>query len=164
MKRESNLVAHARRELEILGLTPTPKPSALDRVLYRLRLKRRPPFDYNGAIARSVLDLVEMFAEQGHSGFSGSMTLSMVKKLMNFEPASPLTGEDSEWNALDYDEGCYQNNRCGRVFKDADGRAYDIDGRVFEDKDGGRYTGPGSRVYITFPYTPTTEYVKDYAE
>jgi len=46
-----------------------------------------------------------------------------------------------------------------QVFKDADGRAYDIDGRVFREPNGCCYTSSDSRVYITFPYRPKTEYV-----
>lgn len=157
-KQESNLVAFAREELRIAGMVPTPPPSMLDRFLVWSKLKQKPEFDYDGAIAASVLDLVALFAEQGHSGFSGSCTLSAAKKLMNFEPLSPLTGEASEWNQIGGD--AWQNRRCGRVFKDADGRSYDIDGRVFADADGHHYTCRESRVYVDFPYTPTTEYVE----
>ena len=158
MKNESNLVAHARRELAALGMTPTPPLSWLDRQLIRLRLKRRPEFDYNGAIAAGALELVEVFASQGHSGFSADYMRATVHKLFDFEPLGPLTGEDSEWN--DLGGGRYQNNRCSRVFKDEDGKAYDIDGKVFDDGGPGLFTNQDSRVYVTFPYTPTTEIVK----
>jgi len=92
--------------------------------------------------------------------------------LAMFEPIVPLTGEDWEWTLLDYGvDPKWQNKRCGRVFKDADGRAYDIDGIVFyewfEDENHERhkshFTGKESRVYVTFPYTPTTEY-KEWVE
>lgn len=38
---------------------------------------------------------------------------------------------------------------------------YDTEGRVFCDPDGICYTNRDSRVDITFPYTPKTEYVKN---
>lgn len=68
---------------------------------------------------------------------------------MAFGPLSPLTGEDSEWNEIG--EGRFQNRRSSRVFKDEDGRAYDIEGRVFRDG-AGCYTSRDSRVYVEFPY------------
>lgn len=111
------------------------------------------------AIGENILDVVAMFGLEGHSGSSAPYTIRYIEKALRFEPLSPLTGADSEWGEpFDYGGG-RQNKRCGNVFKDADGRAYDIDGRVFRDPSGCCYTSKDSRVYITFPYTPTTEYV-----
>jgi len=45
------------------------------------------------------------------------------------------------------------------VFKDETGEAYDINGKVFREPSGSCYTSFESRVPVTFPYTPTTEYV-----
>jgi len=73
-----------------------------------------------------------------------------------FKPWSPLTGEDNEWNEIG--DGLEQNRRCSHVFRQ-DGEAYDINGKVFTDADGGSYTSIDSRVPVTFPYTPETEYV-----
>lgn len=156
MTKESNLVAHARRELELAGLTPTPPLSALDKVLIALKLKKRPAFDYNGAIGAACLDLVRLFADQGHSGFSANATVRTAEKLMRFEPLTPLTGEDGEWNGLG--DGWQQNRRCSHVFKE-NGEAYDSRGKVFRHPDGVSYTCHESRVPVTFPYTPTVEYV-----
>lgn len=102
-------------------------------------------------------ELVLVFSSQGHSGFSGAYALAALEKLLRFEPLGPLTGADSEW--VEVGEGTWQNRRCGRVFKGEDGRAYDIEGRVFREPDGGCFTNIDSRVYVEFPYTPTTEYV-----
>lgn len=121
-----------------------------------------PDNDYDRAGRDAVLELMEVFAKQGHSGFSAAWVTSCVQKLMRFEPLSPLTGDDAEWNDIADLNGspCWQNKRCSRVFKDADGRAYDIEGRVFIEPSGIGFTGAGSRVYVTFPYTPVTEYVR----
>jgi hypothetical protein len=110
--------------------------------------------EYNDMVADAVLEIIRVFADQGHSGFSASITTNIVEKLMRFEPLTPLTGEDNEWNQIK--DNLYQNRRSPRVFKE-DGQAYDIDGIVFRDPDGCYVTNKDSRVNITFPYTPVTE-------
>lgn len=126
------------------------------------------------ALCDHVLDLLKVFSEEGHSGSTAPYAVNLFKQLALFEPVVPLTGEDWEWN--DTGHGL-QNKRCSHVFKDEDGRAYDIRGKVFfewcerpldEDEKGypgtkrfkSSYTSRDSRVYITFPYTPKTEYVE----
>lgn len=109
----------------------------------------------------NVLELIDVFAKQGHSGMSASYAISLFEKLARHEPLAPITGADSEW--VEVGEGVHQNRRCSHVFKEADGRAYDIDGKIFRDPDGSCYTNKDSRVYVTFPYTPKREYV-DVAE
>lgn len=112
------------------------------------------------AICKDALEIIGLFSEQGHSGSSAPYLLSILNKLLQFEPLVPLTGEDWEWNEVS--DGVFQNNRCSRVFKQADrfnGQAYDIDGKVFREPSGAYYTSKNSSVPITFPYTPRTEYV-----
>lgn len=116
--------------------------------------------DMQEAICKHVLELLKVFADEGHSGSTAPYTVNMFKKLAMFEPLVPLTGEDWEWNECG--NGVFQNKRCSRVFKQADrfnGQAYDIEGRVFREPTGACYTGAESRVPVTFPYTPKTEYV-----
>lgn len=140
-KQPSNLTLHAERELKVAGLLGSND-------------------EYDQAVADATLEIVKVFAKQGHSGFSASVTTSLVEKLMRFEPLGPLTGEDDEWTILDYDEDMKgQNKRCSHVFLRADGTAYDIEGKVFREPDGCCYTNGDSHMDITFPYTPTTEYV-----
>lgn len=106
---------------------------------------------------QQLMEVVLVFSTHGHSGFSAGYAVHALGKLLRYEPLRPLTGADDEWN--DVGDGVWQNNRCGRVFKGIDGVAYDIDGRVFREPSGLTYTSRDSRVYVTFPYTPKTEFV-----
>ena len=133
---ESNLVSHAKKELAFLKTGD----------------------EMNEAMYDHLIHMVTEFANAGHSGFSASYAISHLEKLLRFEPIGPLTGESHEWNHVADD--MWQNNRCGRVFMDSQGNAWDIEGRVFvNDADGTAYTSRDSRVFVTFPYTPTTEYI-----
>lgn len=115
-----------------------------------------------------IIELLNVFNEQGHSGFSGSYAIKLFNTLVEHLPIKPLTGEDDEWNECGMPlVPKWQNKRCSRVFKDADGRAYDIQGRTFwcwyTDSSGEKrkhhFTDKDSRVYISFPYSPTTEHL-----
>ena len=107
--------------------------------------------------ADNLVDLVCLFATQGHSGFSAAWVRNQFNLLADFKPLGPLTGEDGEWNEVG--TNCYQNRRCSHVFKDEDGAAYDSQGKIFREPNGSCYTSGDSRVFVEFPYTPTTEYV-----
>ena len=126
--------------------------------------------EYNAMMRNHILHMIEEFAKEGHSGFSASYAIQCLEKLLRFEPLSPLTGEDNEWVDVRGlgDEPGWQNKRCSRVFKNTDGKAYDIEGVVYwqwvEREDGSKYKSyytKGNRKYIEFPYTPKTEYVED---
>ena len=116
--------------------------------------------DMQEAICSDAMEIIDIFAEQGHSGSSAPYLINMLEKLLKFEPLVPLTGEDWEWNEVG--DGVFQNNRCSHVFKQADrfdGQAYDIQGKVFVEACGTAYTNRDSHVPVTFPYTPKTEFV-----
>lgn len=106
---------------------------------------------------KNVLDIVAMFAEQGHSGMTASYVLNILERVLRFKPITPLTGADDEWK--DVGRGQEQNRRCFSVFRDNHDNAtpYDIEGKVFSG-DGGQtfYSCRESRVPVTFPYTPPT--------
>lgn len=115
-------------------------------------------------VKEDVLELLKVFAAQGHSGMSAPYVLSVFNTLVRFEPLSPLTGEDSEWTEVG--EDTFQNNRCSEVFKEGkDGEAYWINGKIFRDKSGCTYTNKNSRVPVVFPWTrPEPEIVDVPAE
>lgn len=131
-----NLVEHAKTELALL--------------------RSGEPDEMQDMIERDILQIVEIFERQEHSGSSGSYALGILKQVLDFEPITPLTGADDEWNEVG--EGRWQNRRCSHVFKDASG-AYDIRGRIFREPDGACFTSRDSRVAVAFPYRPKSEYV-----
>ena len=112
--------------------------------------------DYAGLIPNNVLDLLQCFGNQGHSGMSANLVVQLFGALAMFKPLTPLTGKDDEWN--ERGTGLWQNNRCSHVFKDDSG-AYDSHGKVFREKNGCCYTNCESKVMVTFPYIPKSEYV-----
>ena len=131
-------------------------------------------------VCNHVLKLLDVFADEGHSGSSAPYAIGLFSRLAKFEPIAPLTGEDWEWSDTGHN---YQNKRASHVFKDYDGNCYDIDGKVFWewqsrplDSDEEGY--PGTKVYkfyyscfesrvpVTFPYTvpEKPEYVYCYSD
>ena len=138
----SNLLDYAKEELNRIGMIDSGEP-------------------YNDAVTKAILDLIELFASQGHSGFTASYTVNVFKRLAMYEPLTALTGEDSEWNEIE--PGRYQNKRYSAVFKEKDGKAYNIHGKIFTD-DGGEtwYSSKDSRIEINFPYIVPNEPEKVY--
>jgi hypothetical protein len=124
-------------------------------------------------ICNHVLKLLEVFADEGHSGSSAPYAIDLFNKLANFKPLTPLTGEDSEWVDVSEYSGTtmYQNKRCSSVFKQGkNSEAYNIDGKVFwswyRDSDGiafkSYYTCYESRVLVAFPYTVPDKPIYEY--
>ena len=134
--------------------------------------------DMQEAICDHVIKLLEVFSEEGHSGSTAPYAINLFTRLAKFEPITPLTGEDWEWNEVSERMGskCWQNRRCSSIFKDDNGECYDIDGKVFwewavsyddEGKPNGEvhksyYTNRESRVPVTFPYTKPKEPIYEY--
>lgn len=145
----SNLLKHAERELKLIGYDDKD--------------------EYDKMAKDAILQLIETFAKQGHSGFSANYVSNIFHKLANYEVLSPLTGNDDEWtDVLDERSSSdtkmlFQNNRDSRVFKDEKG-AYFLDAVVWQETindDVNHFTNKDSRRYIkSFPFTPKTFYVK----
>lgn len=62
----SNLINHANKELQKAGLFDKDA-------------------DYDGELGKGVLELITVFANQGHSGMSAEMTIQLFTKLARFE-------------------------------------------------------------------------------
>lgn len=147
----SNLINHAKRELLKLGY----------------KLIEECDDDPDKWIQENVLELLEVFSKQGHSGFSAPYVINLFKKLANFEPVTPIMCTDDEWNEVGNNQ--YQNNRCSAVFKNStNGKPYYLDAIVWRNQNGNTFTG---RVFnskrerikssqtIKIPFTPKTFYV-----
>ena len=139
-----SLESHAEKEMKAAGL-------------------HEPDSDYGGILYEAVMELVRVFAKQGHSGSSAARVIAIFSKVAGFKNLTPLTGEDSEWN--DVGNGMLQNNRVSAVFKEKEsGRAYYLDAIVWRTPKGGAWSGKASgvssRQYIrSFPFTPKPFYI-----
>ena len=126
----------------------------------------RIPKDEDGTqslINEDILNIIKIFGEQGHSGISANYAISVLERLLRFKPLSPLTGEDDEWNDTGY--GSFQNKRCSSVFKNKDGRCYDIDATAVSDNGG--ITWYHSKRFdkeVAFPYVAPLHPEKIYIE
>lgn len=98
MNEESNLVAHARHELNLIGNGPM--------------------------IDDHVLEIVKIFSEQGHSGYSAMYTINLITKLLSFENLAPLTNNPDEW--VDVLDGMWQNKRNSAAFSNDGGKTYTL--------------------------------------
>ena len=96
----SNLVDHARRELELIGEEPE-------------------------TIA-GFLAVVQAFADMGHSGGSAFVAIPMINELLQFKNLRPLTSNPDEWQNVSDQSGyeMWQNRRNGEAFSDDGGKTY----------------------------------------
>lgn len=107
-----SLVEHAERELRAAGLFD--KHS-----------------DYEGMIGDAVMALVRVFASQGHSGMSASMTVTIFDRLARFKNLTPITDNPEDWVDIDIEDAgqkLWQNRRdCSLFSKDAGKTYYCVD-------------------------------------
>ncbi len=112
---ESNLVNHARSELVLL-LPPDGRPGDPD---YK---PDEPLNGMNDRMRADILQLVMVFADQGHSGMSASFCTSVLEKLLRWENLTPLTDNPDEWMEVGPD--VWQSKRRPEAFSDDGGRHY----------------------------------------
>ena len=129
-------------------------------------------------VTKCVMGLLDVFEDQGHSGFSASYVVNIFKSLVDGKPLSPLTGEDDEWTEPfsfgPNDVPSQQNKRCYGLFR----KNYDnstaryLDDIVFSDNGGITWFTSEAKAQkyrkpISFPWMPPKEpryvYIK-YAE
>lgn len=152
---KSHTLTHAELEFKALGYIP---------------LSEEQEDGPNKWIQENVMELLKVFANQGHSGSSAPFCVDYFEKLAMHKPLTPLTGEDWEW--VEVGTNVFQNKRLSKVFKQPDrfdGQAYDIEGKIFWNWYTSKVTGEkfksffssgDSFVPIEFPYTPNTEYIE----
>lgn len=119
---DENLTAHAQKELELAGLFD--KDS-----------------DYEGMLGEAVMELVQKFAEQGHSGFSAARTIAIFDKVANWKPLTELTNNSDEWGAISEEMNggnvMWQSKRSPSCFSEDGGKTYwDIDEDYYVREDG----------------------------
>lgn len=88
------------------------------------------------AMNDDILEIIEVFAKQGHSGMSANYAIRIIAKLLKYEPILPLTLKDDEF--VEVSNGVFQNKRDSRIFKHKDkfgGKPYNVDTKeVLESK------------------------------
>lgn len=132
----SKLMEYAKKELDYIW-----PPQKID--------------DLQHYIKKDVLNLMDVFCNQGHSGSSAPYVLTIFSRLANWKPILPLTGDESEWGEPFGEDFIQQNKRCGTIFrKYHDNKtAYNSEGKVFSDDYGQTwYSNKDSHVPIEFPY------------
>ena len=150
----SNLLKHAEIELEAIGA-----------------LSEKDDF-YGGMTGKSVMELMRVFSEQGHSGMSANIVRNLFNKLADYKPLSSITCKDDEWGDVsEHQSGdVYQNKRLSSVFKDGkNGIPHYISAIVFTGQNGSSFTSGsvelksggtvGSSQNIKLPFTPKTFYI-----
>ena len=145
--KNSNCYKHAINELRILGYKPIDEEED----------------GPNKWIQENLLELLKVFYNQGHSGFSASYCIDAFKKLASFELLTPLYCDHKEFNDTGY---CFQNKRLSSVFKKTkQSRPYYLNAIVFREENGDCFTagniqGINSSQHIKrFPFVPKTFYI-----
>lgn len=94
--RESNLVAHARRELELIG----EEQETID----------------------GYLRVIQAYADMGHSGGSAMVAIPTINRLLQYKPLSALSNDPGEWEHVG--EKMWQSKRRGEAFSNNGGVTY----------------------------------------
>jgi len=105
----SNLVEHARRELELCG-----------------QMAESPEY------AESIIKAIEGFCSFGHSGGSMSVAIDQLTRLLWFENLAPLTDDPAEWVDRSVESGhpLWQNIRNSKAFSENGGKTYTLLGHT----------------------------------
>lgn len=107
-----SLIEHAERELDLAGL-------------------RNEGSIYDGMIGEAVLELVRVFAGQGHSGGSAEIATSVFNEVVRYRPLTPITSNPDEWMDVSAASGgnpMWQSTRNPALFSTDGGTSwYNID-------------------------------------
>jgi len=148
----SNTGKHAKRELEILEKIT--RSTKADPMILQLK--------------DELIALCDKFGKSGQSGGSAPYATYMiartVEQLTEQLPITPIFDDDEYWELKD--DGLMQNNRCSCLFKNAEGKAFNIDAIKFRDPDGKCYSNASafisgveiksSQFIKGFPFIPMT--------
>ena len=109
--KESNLVAHARRELAFVNS------------------RAQPGDEYTQSDIDGFIKVIQAFADMGHSGGSAPYAIGIISDLLQFKPLAPLTDDSDEWYFHGEERwgakgGVWQNRRHGEAFSHDGGKSY----------------------------------------
>lgn len=114
----------------------------------------------------NILQVLDVVSNQGHSGFSFGYFFSILKRVMNYKPITPILNIDGEWEKSSFDNS-FVHKRCSQIYKTFNEETkeyeyFDTDGRYFINPDSSCYKSKESEIKITFPYSvpDKPEYVK----
>jgi hypothetical protein len=93
---ESNLIRHARQELEHIGC--------------------------DEESIQEVLSIIQVYVGLGMSGGQASWLIPIVNDLVQFKNLTPLSDDPKEW--VQHEETLWQNKRHSAAFSDNNGRTY----------------------------------------
>lgn len=104
-------------------------------------------------LGRDVLELVKVFAAQGHSGMSASYAIALFRTVASYGMLNSLkhpmeTGEYVDRSEISQGP-CFQSTRKSTIFSEDGGKTwYDLDGKIpwWKKRLGIR------RAYISFPH------------
>lgn len=96
---------------------------------------------YKGMVPQSVLELIDVFEKQGHSGCSAPIVAKLFNKLALYEPVTPILDTKDQWDKVS--GGGFQHKKCYGLFKDGkNSRPYYIDAFSKKLRDGSCWSGP----------------------
>lgn len=140
--------------------------------------KKDREFDYDCACYKSALKAFKTLCDDGHSGLSMKITQSILNRLINGQPLTPIEDTDDIWYERHHykdSNKLYQCKRMSSLFKDvyADGTVeYSDNNRLYcvniNNPNDMYYSGLVRRIVdkmfpITMPYMPGTP-IKVYCE
>jgi len=131
---------------------------------------------YAKNVLKCAYKVYKKLCKQNHSGASIQLVKSVLDRLIDLKPLSPIEGNDDEWNDITWDDSTtvYQNKRYSGLFKNVhkDGSVdyndverwvcYGDNGITFHSSTVSRILD--KKYPITLPYYPVTEkvYVKEF--
>lgn len=77
-------------------------------------------WDYGCACYESALEALEALSGKGHTGMSIGFTKSILNRLIDWKPLTPIEDTDDEWEENDFGDAPnknYQNKRMSSLFK-----------------------------------------------
>lgn len=117
-----NIIEYAKNELQLAGLYNNS--------------------EYENKICESVIELLKVFQNQNHSGYSASIVIDLFNHLARYKNITPLNGNDDEWNIVEKNDNeiLYQNKRNLNVFKSSiNNKPYYINSYVMKENNDDSY-------------------------